>query len=434
MARRKFNDGQEIVFQDFNKMGQTIEQELYERVIFELVQRGEDAFFDDSFLVNYASPTSVTVNAGSGFQTDATQVAPESKKRLLYRASAPTINLTAPHASLDRIDLVVCKAARADGASETRKYKSPLGAISNESLVTSDDWEAEIITVDGTAAGSPVAPAVPAGYIKLAECYVSAVSGMSGSGDVTDFRTLMPVGGAATINSLTAVRVTADAALAIQQAILELDTLAKYGLLDYNDFTDQVSDPAVPAAGKMRVYNKGGVLYSRDTVNGIAPLGSGAGGGSGAEWHGDALEEYDAVNEKVKKFVQGDTQKETLWLKIPQGYLSGRQILMYLNFYSPGSSNQFKFQVVSTLIRKNLDAVTSVANQRTVDSGDITNTVANQDRQLSFQVTSATGTINSVAATAGDRIKVELTRIAPSGSEDTNDVSMVPGSTEVKFG
>jgi len=434
MARRKFNDGQEVIYEDFNKMGQTIEAELYERTIYEMLQRAEDAFFADGFLVSYSSPTSVSVTAGVGFQTDNTQVAPNSKKRLLYRGSAPTINLTAPDGANDRIDLIVCKAARADGATEARKYKAPIGTISTESLVTSDDWESEVISVDGTPAGSPSAPALPAGYIQLAEVLVSAVTGLSGAGAVTDSRTIMPVGGAATVNTLAAARITASAALSIQQAILDLDALAEFGRMDYNDFDDLVSDPAVPAANNLRLYNKGDLLFVRNNAGDVTPVGSGAGGGGGgADWQGDALESIE-YGQKVKEFAQGGGQTETLYIKVPQGYLAGRQILMYLGHYSPSSSNEFAMTATSSLIRKNLDAISSTTNQNIDASGDITNSVADQSRELLFELTNATGQINAFSVSPGDLIRVDLTRTAPGGTEDTADIRMVPTTTEVKFG
>lgn len=435
MSRQQFNDGQEVIFQDFNKMGARVENQFYDRVLFEMLQRAENALFDDGFLVSYASPSSVSVNAGVGFQTDASQVAPEPKKRLLYRASATTLNLVAPDLTNDRIDIVVMRAARAEGAAESRKFKDAgTGVISNQNLVTSNDWEAEFDIVEGTPNVSPTVPATPSGWIKIAELTVNAVTGLSGSGDVSDERTLMPVGGSATINSLPFVRLTAMAGLTIQQACAEIDNFLKFGYQNYTDYDVLGADPAVPAVNRVRLYHKGGVWYSRENGGAVTPIGSGGGGGGGgAEWLGDALE-VDENAAKVKQFQQSAGQKETLWIKVPQGYLAGRQIFAYLNAYSPSSADQWKFQVVATLIRKNQDAVTSVANQRTINSGDITNTVANQDRQLSFDITSATGQINGFAVSAGDRIKLELTRIAPTGTEDTADISMVPGSTEVKFG
>lgn len=435
MSRQQFNDGQELIYQDFNKMGARVENQLYDRVIYEMLQRAENALFSDSFLVSYASPSSVSVNAGVGFQTDNTQVSPEPKKRLLYRAAAATLNIVAPDLVNARIDIVVMRAARASGATESRKFKDAgTGVISNQNLVTSNDWEAEFDIVEGTPSGSPAVPATPSGWIKIAELTVNAVTGLSGAGDVDDTRTLMPVGGAATINSLAFVRLTQSAGLTLQDALEEVDNFLKFGYQNYTDYDVLGADPAAPGTSKVRLYHKGGVWYSRENGGAITPLGSGAGGGGGgAEWLGDSLETTD-LGAKIKQFAQSAGQKETLWLKVPQGYLSGRQIFMYLNAYSPSSANQWKFQVVSTLIRKNLDAVTSVANQRTVNSGDITNTVVNQDRQISFDLTSATGQINGFAVSAGDRIKVELTRIAPGGTEDTADINIVPGSTEVKFG
>ena len=170
MARRQFNDGMEVVFEDFNKMSQEAERELYDRVIYELVQRAEDAFFDDSFLVSVATSTSVTVQAGSGFQSDLTVTAPEPTKRLLYLATNLTVNLTAPDLVNDRIDLIVAKHRRITTETESRKFKNAsTSIISNENLDVQNDWDSEVISVDGTPAGSPSAPAVPAGYIEIAQ-------------------------------------------------------------------------------------------------------------------------------------------------------------------------------------------------------------------------------------------------------------------------
>jgi hypothetical protein len=434
MSRQQFNDGQEVIFQDFNKMGARVENQFYDRVIYEMLQRAENALFDDGFLVSYASPSSVSVNAGVGFQTDNTQVSPEPKKRLLYRAGSTTLNLVAPDLVNDRIDIVVMRAARVSGATESRKFKDAgTLVISNQNLVTSNDWESEFDIVEGTPAGSPVAPATPSGWIKISELYVNAVTGLSGAIDVDDTRTLMPVGGSATINSLAFVRLTQSAGLTIQQACAEIDAFLKNGYQEYTDYDVLGADPAVPAVSKVRLYHKGGVWYSRENGGTITPLGSGAGGGSGAEWLGDAFEATEN-GAKTKQFAQGGGQMETLWVKVPQGYLAGRQIFLYLNAYSPSAADQWKFQTVATLIRENQDAVTSVANQRTANSGDIVNAVANRDREVFFDLTSATGQINGFAVSPGDRIKVELTRIVPGGTEDTADIRMVPASTEVKFG
>lgn len=437
MPRRQFNDGMEVIYQDSNKLSQAIERELYERVLYELVQRTEDAFFGDSFLVEYATPTSVTVRAGNGFQTDATVTSPEPRKRLVYRASQSTHIIDSPDASLDRIDLVVVKNARVVTATETRKYKDPSTfVISNQSLDVENDWEAEIDLIEGVPSATPVAPAVPAGYIKIAELYVTAVTGLAGSGAVTDTRDLLPTAGGILLNTLGKQRVTAGASVPLDQLIADIDALLKFGYQNYTDYDDLAVDPAAPGAGKKRFFFKGDVAYFRNQGGTTIPIGSGGGGGGGANWYpepGNAPVESVENGEKVWLFEQGLGQKLTLWVKVPQGYLAGSQIKMYLGAYSPSSSDQWKLQTVTTLIRKNNDAVTSVANQLTANTGDITNTVANQYRELLVNLTSAIGQVNSVGVSPGDLLKIELTRIVPGGTEDTNDVRFLPSSTEVKL-
>lgn len=439
MSEAKFNDGQEIVYGDFNRLQKLGRKELYERVIFELIQRTENAFFDDGFLVSYASPTSVSVNAGVGFQTDNTQVSPESKKRLLYNSVSATKNLTPADPVNDRIDLIVAKHDFVATDTDTRKYKDAgTGLISNQTFDVEEDWAAELLVVTGTPAITPVAPAVPSGYIKLAECYVNAVVGMSGSGDVTDFRDIMPIGGGVTLNTLGKQRVTAGAAVPLSTLITDIDTLLKFGYQNYTDFDVLGADPAVPAVNRVRLYHKGGVWYSRENGGTITPLGSGGGGGGGgANWQpvaGSGPSEDFTYEEKTWQFEQGLVQKIQLWLRVPTGYLAGRQIQLKGAFFSPSAADQWKMQLTSTLIRKNQDAVDDLSNQAVFDSGDLTNTVAKQMRELTMNVSSAIGQINGFAVSPGDLIKLELERIAPAGTEDTAEISFIPSSTEVKFG
>ena len=144
MSTAKYNDGMEIIYQDFNRAQKLMQKEMYERVLFELIQRAENAFFDDGFLASYVTPTSVSLNAGVGFQTDNTQVSPESKKRLLYFGSNQTVNLTPADPVNDRIDIVCVKHNYVDTASDTRKFKDAgTGVISNQSFQIEQDWLAD---------------------------------------------------------------------------------------------------------------------------------------------------------------------------------------------------------------------------------------------------------------------------------------------------
>lgn len=230
MSQVLFNDGQELIYQDINKLQTFVRREFYERVMFEIIQRTENAFFGDSFKVNYSSPTAVTVNAGSGFQTDNTQVSPESKKRLLYNSASATVNLDPADGTNNRIDIIVVKHARAVTETDTRKFKNAsTSVITNELFNVANDWVTEIDFVTGTPSGSPAVPATPSGYIKIAELLVTAVTGLSGSGAVTDTRTLVPLGESITINTTGFDRFTAGAAIPLSQLWSEADTFAKWG-------------------------------------------------------------------------------------------------------------------------------------------------------------------------------------------------------------
>jgi hypothetical protein len=199
---------------------------------------------------------------------------------------------------------------------------------------------------------------------------------------------------------------------------------------------DEVATPSNPSANEHKVYFKSdGNMYSLDSTGSETPIGSGAGGGGSAVWRNDSggtTEDFEN-GELVNLFEQGITQTLTLFVRVPSGYIAGRQIKSYLGAYSPSSSNDWKMQIVSTLVRAGTDAITSTTNQNTANSGDISNSVANQLRELTINLTDASGQVNSVAVSPGDLLKLELTRIAPVGTEDTADIRLLPNSTEIKF-
>lgn len=438
MSRRKWNDGQELVYEDFSAIAPSLERTMYDRLTYEMMQRVENAFFGDSFEVNYASATTLTVLKGLGFQTDNTQTSPEPQKRALYRSANVTPSITSPDGSNDRIDIVVVSDALVDELTLSRKFKDAIDeTISTQSMVVQQDWEAEIEIVAGTPAASPSVPATPSGKIKVAEVLVTAVTGISGPGAITDTRTLMPVGGSLALNTLGYLRLTAAASVPISTLMADIDALMVNGKMTTNIFADSVSDPAAPPnSGEVKMYNKGGLMFIRDNGGTITPVGSGGGGGGGLAWNepaGLAPVSDEENSQEIYLFEQGQSQKLVTYVKVPESYIAGRQIFAYLGAYSPGTSNDWKMQIVTSLIRRDVDAVSSVTNQNTSDSGDKTNTVANQFRNLEIALTNSTGQINSVSVSPGDLLRLELTREAPAGTEDTEDLRFVPTSTEVKF-
>jgi hypothetical protein len=432
MPRKIFNDGMEITNQDLSEISSAIEREFNDRALYEVVQRTTDAFFGDSFKVAYVSPTSVQLANGLGFQNDAAAVSPEPSKKALYLPSSSTVNLQSPDGALDRIDIVCVRYAETNEVSASRKYKAPItNVISTQTFVIQKDKLAEVLIVAGTPNASPAVPATPSGYIKIAEMLVSAVTGLSGGGAITDKRTLMPLGGALALNTLGYLRLTAGAAVPISTLIADIEQNLITPYHTYVDIDVLGADPSAPSASKVRLYHKGGVLYSRENGGTITPIGSGGGGGAGASWHepsGLAPLTTEENNQEVSLFSQAGSDKLVLWVKVPNSYLSGRQIKLKITAYSPSSSNTFLMTSVTTLIRKNIDAVSSSTNQRTSTNAALTNTVVDQMREIELDLTSATGTINSVSVSAGDMLKIELTR----GTDtDTDDVRFVKSATEM---
>ena len=229
---------------------------------------------------------------------------------------------------------------------------------------------------------------------------MTAVSGLSGVGAVTDKRNLMPLGSSTTLDTVGYNRLPAGAAKTLSELFASVDAYLKNGYQEYTDFDDLVSDPAAPGASKRRLYFKNGLMYERQNGGTITPIGSGGGGGgAGANWQPVAgagpTENYE-YDEKVWLFEQGITQKLTLWVRVPSSYIAGRPVSMKALFYSPGATNNWKFQAVATLIRKNNDAITSTTNQNSANTGDKTNTVANRVVEASIDLSAALGTINSV--------------------------------------
>lgn len=182
--------------------------------------------------------------------------------------------------------------------------------------------------------------------------------------------------------------------------------------------------------------NTSQLQFSNDGITWQA-FGSGGGGGGGAAWQpGDGLapEDTSRFGERVFLFEKGAAQSLTIFIKAPASYISGMPIKLRLSHFSPSAANVYKFQTLATLIRKGVDAFTSTANQRTSTNADVTNTVANLNTDMVYDITTAAGLINGLAVSAGDMILVTLSRVAPSaGTEDTAAVGMFPSSTEMSF-
>lgn len=182
----------------------------------------------------------------------------------------------------------------------------------------------------------------------------------------------------------------------------------------------------------VNVANSSGV--SRDIALVVVHGGSGGGGGgSGLQWNpvsGSAPIAVQENNEIVYLFAAGLVQKMSVFLKVPSTYVLGKQITMLLSHYSPSASNTMLLETTSYLIRKDLDAVSSTTNSHASTNAALTNTVADQFREVAVDLTDASGEINSVAVSPGDIVHVDLQRGTDS---DTADIRFIPSATEASF-
>jgi len=163
----------------------------------------------------------------------------------------------------------------------------------------------------------------------------------------------------------------------------------------------------------------------------------GGGGGAGALWFNDTdapIEEYEqGIQKHFFSEQEIGNQKLYFTLNVPSGYTAGNQISVYLKVHTAATSNDYNMQVVTTLIRDGVDAITSTTNQNTADSGDITASTANLYKKLTITLTDGSGEINSVAVGPDDLLILELTRKAVAGTDITEDVKFVPSTSDFVF-
>ncbi len=329
MSMRNYNDGQEVVMEDFNAASKAILREIYDRGLFEILQRSENAFFEDSLQVVYSNTTTLICKKGLGFQTDALAVSPDPKRKPLVLDADKALTITPPHASLDRIDIVVVKAAIADELTGQRNYKDASdGSVSLQNFVLQKDWQANVVLVEGTPNAAPVEPAVPAGFMKIAAVYVTAITGILDPAAITDARQKFPIGSGLKINTTGFSMITEDTEISLLQVLSEIDTLLgsqhlrvsnlEAAALDHEErisdieadlsevadpaskivgtkdaqtleqktlvapnlnlaVIDDVATPANPPAGKKKLYAKAnGLLYILDSAGNETAVGANA--------------------------------------------------------------------------------------------------------------------------------------------------------------
>ena len=136
------------------------------------------------------------VSPGFGLLFDVAQLGADEWGPTAYLpvvVDAATAGALAAHDPTDpRIDLVVIAPARVDDQTAVRNTKDPVTGV--ESTFTVDQrrrFGATITVVAGTPAANPSPPAVPAGTMEIARCYVPAGSGAT---EFVDTRQVLEIG------------------------------------------------------------------------------------------------------------------------------------------------------------------------------------------------------------------------------------------------
>ena len=145
-------------------------------------------------------PTATASNIGGISQiNDAGDVYP------IYLSTTQTLAVPAADATNPRIDIIEVKLDRRLENPLTRDVFDPALEVFNPTLLnktltydvlgrTSIDGSAAINYKTGTPAGSPAAPSVTAGYVKIAEVYVGAAVTVIRQIDIADYRRLCAPG------------------------------------------------------------------------------------------------------------------------------------------------------------------------------------------------------------------------------------------------
>jgi hypothetical protein len=135
-------------------------------------------------------------------------------------------------------------------------------------------------------------------------------------------------------------------------------------------------------------------------------------------------------NNQSYLYESGLAQELYTTIRVPETYTAGNQINLKVPYYSPDSSGTALLSCVATLIRVSTDDIDSTTNQRTSTNAATTLNNANLALSHTCDLTSSTGTINSVAVSAGDLIIVKLTRGTDTA---TSDIRALINAAEVTF-
>lgn len=186
----EFTDYERAVIEDFESVQMLQYKSLHDELLQKLFDDASSIFMEDSFRIVYNSGSTYDVSSGRGYLTDSAPVGEEPAfKAVQLDADLTGQALTAPDGANDRIDVISVTFNKIVTDTDTRDINTGgTGPITPTLIDKKTRYTYTITVTDGTPAGSPSAPATPAGHVKLAEAYVTAVTGVANQDALTDFR------------------------------------------------------------------------------------------------------------------------------------------------------------------------------------------------------------------------------------------------------
>lgn len=216
-------------------------------------------------------------------------------------------------------------------------------------------------------------------------------------------------GAAAVVQFVLGNDATAEGALSTAMAQLDAKVPS---------FTD-AGKPAVGNAGRM-IFNTTFNALNVDNGSAWVAVGSGSGVGAFLNFYPDpGGSPIEVESGGLIYFEFADEESEILWafLKVPSSYQAGQQLKLKMTVESDeAGSNQLIMRSQSYLVRQGTDAMASVANSHVDTASYSPGAVA--ATELELDLTDPSGDINSVAVSAGDIIKIAISKPTDTSTEN----------------
>lgn len=191
-SRVKFSTGEEVTTTDHNDSQSLRERYINDTLLKRILLNNTTAcFFGTDCKVVTTSGMGIQIGTGTGFHYVSTESDPDEPMfKEINVPSAQAITVSASDPANPRIDIVCIKADRANAQPENRYVMDGGGIITNTSVNKRSNASYAHQYVVGTPAGSPSAPAVPSGYVKIATIAVGAGVSSITQANITDERLL----------------------------------------------------------------------------------------------------------------------------------------------------------------------------------------------------------------------------------------------------